>query len=292
MNLKPLILWHASLAGAAALPGTLDPSFAPEMRANAAASAVVAPDGKTWVTGGFDEADGTPVGDWVVLRPDGGVERDAVPGYLNPWPEAFAVSIDGAIRFPIDGRTDLFPLAGGACLIPNGSGGWLRADPAGVVSGPAFPDQVAGDSLSPQFERDGKLVVIRAFGDGRVALELRDGGDGRLLPSFTQSEDIPADPVAAVAGPEGKLWVLGSSPATAARSALPWTRAFSLFRLEGSGAVDMSVEPRRLPSFRSHTLFPGPEGAVRIAMGPDISRWDYWPAPQASVHRLEFLGAA
>jgi hypothetical protein len=282
----------AAVGWAAGKPGALDPTFDLRLRARAVPSAVTLdPAGRVWVSGGFDRANGTSVGDLLVIGPDGGVEGEPLPGYLRSgW--------DGAVRFdpwPQTGR-EVFPLADGTCLIPGGFDGWWRADAAGNLSGKAFADLVAGESVAPQFEKDGRIFVIRRSGDGRRVLEARESGDTSVIADFVMADEIPADPLGVVPAADGKLWVLGAAPAADPPGIFPnpfgTALDHSLFRLEPSGALDAGFPTKPLSSFRSHALVSAGDGSVRVVMGPDSSRWNYWPAPESSVHRIEWYDPA
>ena len=283
--------WLAAGGLAVAKPGGLDPSFAPQLRASAAPGAVtVMADGRAWLSGGFDEAGGQAVGDLLVLGPDGDVEREGLPGYLRSLPPGLVAFGPG-----FQPGNDAFPLLDGSCLIPGGPDGWLRVSPAGEIAGKAFADLTTGQRIAPRFEKDGKIFVIRQFADGRLDVEKRDAGDGSVDSSFVLSEDFPADPVDAAPAADDGVWVLGASPATVGSGINSWpfdSVDHALFLLDASGNLAPGFPKVELPGFRSHVLVPGPDGAVRVAMGPDQWAWNLWPAPQSSVYRIEWYEAS
>jgi hypothetical protein len=118
MNAKLLGCWLAACAVAVAGPGELDRKFMPELRAWTAPWFVTTgPDGRAWIGGGFDRADGESVGDLVRLGKNGRVADEPAPGYLG---KNIGFSSGGGYAYaPI-------PLANGDVLLPGQSGGWLR----------------------------------------------------------------------------------------------------------------------------------------------------------------------
>ncbi|WP_367875318.1 delta-60 repeat domain-containing protein [Luteolibacter sp. Populi] len=269
------------LAGAvahAAGPGGLDPAFSPELRAPAIPTwAAVGPDGRSWVAGGFDRADGASTGDLRVIGENGGISAEPAPGYLAPsdvW----------------GGRTP-FPLADGSFLLPAESSGWLRMNSDGTPAGPAFPGLAAGESVIPQFERDGKLWVIRVPVSGPRKLERRESADGTIDPGFSQGTDWPDDVLETVPHALGGAWVLTGDHSTSSGfppflGAEPGDQ--HVFLVHGSGAV--AGEMRVLSGYRSASLAAAADGSggVRVVLGADRSRWFYRPAPESLIHTIEW----
>jgi hypothetical protein len=196
-------LWLGTWALAVANPGDLDKRFSPELRAWVAPNNVtMSPNGQAWIGGGFDRADGQTTGDLVRLGLDGGLESEPAPGYLA-------------------NRSDSpFLLANGDFLLPNKSGNWLRMSSKGVELGLAFAELKPGETISPLFEREGKIWVIRSSAKLSPVLERRESANGSVDPGF-QWENYaqpPSDPPMAdystpslrnaVPGPNGTVWVL------------------------------------------------------------------------------------
>ena len=77
MFTKTLFIWALACAVAAARPGDLDRNFSPELRAWVAPDHVtLAADGRAWIGGGFERANGFPLGDLVKLGTEGGVANE------------------------------------------------------------------------------------------------------------------------------------------------------------------------------------------------------------------------
>ena len=261
MITKIWAVWALACAVAAARPGELDKNFAPELRAWVAPDEVtLAADGRAWIGGGFERVNGLPVGNLVKLGTNGEVGSEPAPGYLGS-------------------KSQPFLLAGGGFLLPVESGGWLKMTAAGAAVGSAFPDRLAGEAIYPQFERDGKLWVIRQFADGRRVLELRAGTGFSLAAT---------DVLAAVPGPAGSVWVLAGVVDSWDFGVEPVARR--VFRVDAAGTVVGGTleisEPRTLE------LVAGPAGAFRLVYGPDRSWWSYWPGPIAGDHRIDWYSAA
>lgn len=270
----------AGAVAQAAGPGSLDPGFSPELRAPAVPEwTVVGPDGRSWVAGGFDRADGALKGDLLVLGENGGISSEPAPGYLSK-PGSFF-----PLGFPA-GRAPL-PLASGAFLLPANSSGWLRVNADGTPAGPAFPGLAAGESLIPKSERDGKLWVIRMHANGSSSLERRLSADGSVDPEFSQGTDLPDDVLDTAPAALGGAWVLTGDHSTS--SGFPLVNAPAdqhLFLVHGSGAI--AGEMRVLSGYRPATLAPRADGGVILVLGGDRSGWLYWPAPDSVTHTLEW----
>ncbi|WP_265595120.1 delta-60 repeat domain-containing protein [Haloferula sp. BvORR071] len=261
----------------AANPGAVDSGFVPELRAPAVpAWTILGPDGRSWVGGGFDRADGGSTGDLLVLGENGGVAREPAPGYLAP---------DG-----LEARAP-FPLADGSFLLPAASGEWLRLNANGTPAGPAFPGLAAGESLTPQFEREGKLWCIRASASGRARLERRESADGSIDPTFSPGTDWPDDVLEAVPEALGGAWVLTGDQRASSGLLLPGTEPKDqhIFLVHGSGAV--TGEMRVLSGYRPAMLAPRADSGVTVVLGDDRSRWNFWPAPTAMAWTIEWRSA-
>lgn len=274
-------LW-ATCAMAAAKPGDLDRDFDPELRAWVAPDmAAVSPDGRAWIGGGFDQGDGYSTGDLVRLGENGGVEDEPAQGYIRKTP--IAVPIGGLGLSLQAGKP--FLLADGDFLLPGESGGWLWMNSAGGVVGKAFSDRLAGEEIIPQFERDGKLWVIRRSANGQRLLERRSATGGTLEGVFPH----PVNVKAAVPAPGGAVWILAGDDA-------PWFDFWNgtppeqeILNLDENGNV--LGKAKVFPGNRDLRLIAGPGESFRIEFGPDTSRWMFWPAPSFSVHTIEWYAA-
>lgn len=289
MRTKIFAIWGLACAISAARPGDLDRNFHPELRAWVAPDHVtVAADGRAWIGGGFHQADGDSTGDLVRLGVNGGVENEPAGGYLKrvePYvtiaPQTWAPQ-DAAMARP-------FLLENGDFLLAGESGGWLRMNAAGKAVGKAFPDRLTGETIAPQFERQGKLWVIRQLVNGERFLERRESGNGTLDAVFSQ---LPRNVNTAVPAPDGGAWVL-------AGDGIPWFY-FSdgygtplpeqrIIRVVANGSP-VGV-PRVIAVPRALALVAGPAGAFRLTYGADQSRWNYWPAPTSTALKIEWYSA-
>lgn len=270
---------------AEAKPGELDRRFQPELRAWVAPERVsIAPDGRAWIGGGFDQGDGYSTGDLLRLGENGGVESEPAPGYLKTFRDFAWIGLGTLIR---DGSP--FFLTSGGFLLPGETGGWLRMSAAGEVLGKAFPDRMEGEEIIPQFEADGKLWTIRKLANGQRVLELRNSADGSLDPGFTWSADLPRNVNDAVPAPDGGAWVqAGDAPF--------WLGLWSgktpqqqILNVDATGSQRGTA--MTFTNSRSMDLSARTGGAFRIKFGPDLSRWMYWPAPTSATHTLEWFSA-
>lgn len=293
MKTKIFAIWMTACVIGAARPGDLDRSFAPEMRAWVAPDHVtIAGDGRAWIGGGFDRADGGSTGDLLRLGENGGVESEPATGYLKRVVPFITLGAqtwapqDAAMARP-------FLLENGDFLLSGESGGWLRMNPAGEAVGKAFSDRQPGETIAPQFERDGKLWVIRQLAAGGRILERRQSADGSPDGGFSQAGALPRNVNTAVPGSDGGAWVL-------AGDGLPWFY-FSdsygtplpeqrIIRVAANGSP--VGEPRVIAVPRTLALMAGPAGAFRLTYGADQSRWNYWPAPTSSTLKIEWYSAA
>lgn len=292
MRTKIFAMWMAACAISAASPGDLDRSFAPELRAWVAPDHVtLAGDGRAWIGGGFHRADGDPTGDLVRLGANGGVASEPAKGYLKrvePYvtiaPQTWAPQ-DAAMARP-------FLLENGDFLLSGESGGWLRMNAAGKAIGKAFPDRLAGEIIAPQFERKGKLWVIRQWVNGGRILERRQSANGALDPEFAQAGALPRNVNTAVPGPDGGAWVLAGDGlplfyfSNSYGTPLPEQR---IIRVAANGSP--VGEPRVIAVPRALALVAGPAGAFRLTYGADQSHWNYWPAPTSTSLKIEWYSA-
>ena len=289
MTTKISSIWMLACAISAAKPGDLDRNFHPELRAWVAPDQVtLAADGRAWIGGGFDRGDGKSVGDLLRLGENGGVAGEPAVAYLKR--VAPYVQLAGQMWVPQDAAvTRPFLLENGDFLLSGESGGWLRMNAAGKVVGKAFADRQTGESIAPQFERDGKLWVIRQLVTGGRILERRVSADGTLDAGFSQ---LPQNVNTAVPGPDGGAWVL-------AGEGIPWDY-FSggdgaplpeqrIFRVATNGRP--VAEPRVIVVPQTVTLVAGPAGAFRLVYGADQSGWLYWPAPTSATYKIEWYSA-
>lgn len=285
MQVKSIVLGCLVSSAMAATPGALAPSFSPELRRPVMPDwAELAPDGKIRVGGEFERADGAARGGLLEYGVNGGVSREPAPGYLGFGGSSYqGLGVFETVR--------AFLLADGGMLLPSEEGNWLRTSAAGVPLGKAFPDLAAGESVRPQFERDGKLWVLRRSGSGRQTLERRASADGSVDSGFVQGSDWPGDVLGAVPAANGGAWVLAGDPEAAWQfpgAAEDWPDQ-QVFQVRESGA--MSGEARSLPGDRSARLLAAGGDEFRVRLGPSRFLWSYWPQPAASTYTIEWCAA-
>ena len=306
MTTKISSIWMLACAISAAKPGDLDRNFHPELRAWVAPDHVtLAADGRAWIGGGFHHGAGKSVGDLLRLGDNGGVEKEPAVGYLErdrhfTYQEIFYPS-------PMPGVTDYygyrmvnaplaapFLLASGDFLLPTASLNWLRMNGAGQVIGKAFPDRPYGATITPQFERDGKLWVIRESGFGTRVLERRNSADGLPDPGFSQAAELPVNVNGAVPGAGGSVWVTSGDGFSKYFESLEGFPSYviiaaqhQLFQVDALGK-QIGVK-RVLKSYREPHLITGPAGAFRVIYGPDQSRWGFWPESVYGTHVIDWF---
>lgn len=269
----------------AVTPGALDASFSPELRRPVIPDwAELAPDGKIRVGGEFEQADGVATGGLLEYGVNGGVSREPAPGYLGH---------GGSVYLGLAGFQEarVFLLADGGMLLPSEEGNWLRTSAAGVPVGKAFPDLAAGESIRPQFERDGKLWVVRRSGKGRQTLERRGSADGAVDSGFVPGAAWPGDVLGAVPAAHGGAWVLAGDPEADWQFpglAQDWPDQH-VFQVRVSGA--MAGEARSLPGDRSARLLAAGGDEFRVLLGPSRFLWNFWPQPEASTYTVEWCAA-
>ncbi len=309
MTTKAFAIWMLACAVAGARPGDLDRNFDPELRAWVAPDHVtLAADGRAWIGGGFDRGDDYSTGDLLRLGADGGVESEPAPGYLErdrnfTYREIFYPSPTPGVTNYVGYRLVHAPsaapflLADGDFLLPTASSNWLRMSAAGEVIGKAFPDRWLGETITPQFERDGKLWVIRESGFGKRVLERRNSADGLLDPGFTQAADLPLNVNGAVPGAGGSVWGIagdGFSHYINAVEGFPYfviiAEQHQLFQVDASGK-QIGVK-RALKSYREPRLVAGPANSFRVAYGLDQSRTGYGSGIFSGNYVIEWFSAA
>lgn len=196
----------------------------------------------------------------VLLGPNGVPEGEVVPGFINDptQPGYSAGTFPGWISFPA--KNQWVALTPAKWLIPSSNGGWLRWDGTqGVI---AFPDLSAGESVIPQFVRDGKLWLVRRAANGQRRVEVRSAENGTIDPSFTQGENWPDQPIEAIPGPPGTAWILGGEPLN--RFFYGWSeedRFNVVFRVDESGAHEAALATRNFLYHREPRLVAGPSGS-------------------------------
>ncbi|MEO5913830.1 MAG: delta-60 repeat domain-containing protein [Luteolibacter sp.] len=271
-------IWVLACAMAMAKPGDLDRNFDPELRSWVAPNHVtVAAGGRAWVGGGFDRGDGASTGDLLKLGANGGVAQEPAPGYLG---KRNGISVGSGLSDAIAP----FHLAGGDFLLPAESGGWLRMNAAGTVVGKAFPDRLAGETITPQFERDGKLWVIREYANGERRLEKRESASGLIDAGFLLAA---TDVNGAVPGADGTVWILAGEVLQFWYDEIPSRRIF-----QADPAGNPVGVPLAINALRTVELAAGPVGAFRVVYGPDQTFWGFWPMASSGSYRIEWYSAA
>ena len=282
----------AACAIGMARPGDLDRNFDPELRAWVTPDHVtIAADGRAWVGGGFDRGDDYSTGDLVRLGENGGVESEPALGYLErdsdfTYREIFSPSTTPGTAGNFGYRLVKAPpatpflLASGDFLLPTPSLSWLRMSAAGEVVGKAFLDRGFGQMITPQFERDGKLWVIRESISGSRVLERRNSADGLLDPGFSQAANLPKNVNGAAPGVNGSVWVTAGDGFSKYLDTFEYfpnpiiiSEQYQLFQMNASGQ-QMGVS-KTLRSYREPRLVAGPAGSFRIVYGLDQSRAGY-----------------
>lgn len=281
------MIWMAAGLVAMGRPGDLDRTFAPSLRAWTAPEQVsVASDGRIWISGGFERAGNVSTGDLLCLGENGGIAGEPAPGYLD--------RINGfEVGTTIPVAMAPIPLEGGDFLLPGASGGWLRMREPGIVIGKAFPDRQAREIITPQFERAGKLWVIRRFADGQRRLERRNSADGTLDTGFSQASNWPGPPKCAVPGPLDTVWVLaGPDDSIITPPTQPGTPQLlrPVFQVDSAGNLTANNQPvGTLPvTGRNTRLVAGPAGSFRLEHGPEQPDYFLWPSYLSSVYQLEW----
>ncbi|NJM37824.1 MAG: delta-60 repeat domain-containing protein [Akkermansiaceae bacterium] len=310
MIAKTLTMWMVACAVCAAKPGDLDRRFDPSLRAWVAPNHVtIAPDGKAWIGGGFEQADGYTSSDLLKLGENGGVASEPAPGYLErpagsfislvtiPASSPLVSNVVGyqTLNFPIPMP---FLLASGDFLLPTVSNGWLRMNPAGAPVGKAFPDRQPDEIITPQFEQNAGIYVIRQCVNGEKKLERRRSADGLIDTLFSQSVSLPQTVTGAVPGLSGTVWILTGD-------ALPWfyfdydldyfASTKRLFHVDAVG--NQIGEAKSFPAYRDMRLVAGPAGEFRVEYGPEIPSITsfspyYWPSPISNRYQIEWYSAA
>lgn len=285
MHLKFILLGCLATSAIAVTPGSLDVSFSPDLRRPVVPDwAELAPDGRIRVGGEFERAEGAATGGLLEYGVNGGVSREPAPGYLGHGGNVYL----GLAGFH---PARAFFLADGGMLLPSEGGNWLRTSAAGVPLGKAFPDLAAGESIRPQFERDGKLWVVRRSGNKRQTLERRVSVDGSVDSGFVPGANWPGDVLGAVPAANGGAWVLAGDPEAEWQFpglAEDWPDQH-VFQVGVSGA--MAGEARSLPGDRSARLLAAGGDEFRVLLGPSRFLWNFWPPPEASTYTVEWCAA-
>lgn len=306
MKTKVLALWMGACMIGMAKPGDLDRNFAPKLRAWVAPDHVtVAADGRAWIGGGFDSGDGYFSGDLLRLGENGGIENEPAAGYLErdrhfTYQEIFhpspmpGVTEYYSYRLVTPPQAAPFLLANGDFLLPTASSSWLRMNAAGEVNGKAFPDRPYGTTITPQFERDGKLWVIRESGFGSRVVERRNSADGALDLGFSQAAVLPMNVNGAIPGADGSVWIAAGDGFSHYFESLQGFPSYvivaaqhHLFQVDASGK--QIGGKKILKSYREPRLVAGPAGAFRVIYGPDQSRWGYWPGSDYGTHVIDWF---
>lgn len=303
MKTKVLVCWLGACLAVMARPGDLDRSFDPELRAWVAPDHVtVAADGRAWIGGGFDRGDSYSTGDLVKLGENGGVESEPTLGYLErdahfPYRGIFRQSNTSGVsgyygyQFVQARPAKPFVMANGDFLLPAAPSNWLRMSANGEVIGKAFPDRAVGLTITPQFERDGKLWVIQHSSNGERIVQTRNSVDGMLDQSFSQASALPRNINTVIPGPNGGAWVMAGDVSD------PFILGPMSPMLEQQVILIDSVGnrvgvPLKFAVPRTLDLVAGPSGSFRLAYGPDQSRWFYWPAPSSASYKIEWYSAS
>jgi len=267
-----VLAWFAPVL--AASPGELVPTPFPELSSQATITdSAAAPDDGIFVIGNFTEVDG-------ITRP--GLARLDSAGHLDPGfaPISFTNPNTPSSGLPPFGIPflnsppppgQLFPLARGGLII-TGAFGWQLRDADGSLNTTHLPDiERDGTVLTrPQFERDGRLVIIRR--DEGSSAEIIAAHSSSLLPDddFTPPAILPAPPFQASPAAEGKLWVLGRAFSGTSTGFSPFNPpAHTLYRLNPDGSLDPTFEPELLMASLAYSLIPG--------SGPGLQLASIWP---------------
>ncbi len=255
----------------AALPGELEESNFPIFSAQASVSAAaVAEDGSVFIAGEFSSVDGVEQAGLAKLTATGNLDASFVGLRLEdsgfqPW----FPSANDATPQPA-----LFALPGGR-LMQLGRDSWTLHNANGSPNVAALADFPRAGSTPPrpQFVKGSQVFIIG--GSPRVIRAYRTDDLSQDL-SF-QMQESPRPAWQTVPAADGKLWVLGRSPALTQSSWSLSHSLYSLFRLEADGDLDLTFTTRELPEQYSYSLTSAADGGFRL-ISDWLERYSYWPS--------------
>lgn len=252
--------------------GTLDPSFDPGVGPNNTVKAVaVAPDGKIFVIGDFDEWNNQPCGGLVRLNVDGSLDSSFLGG-SGPDDVVWALTQDGEDRILIGGRFlnfDGTPRNHIARLTNNGA-----LDPSFTTNpGPATGFiQAAVRDAEGRFVLGGAITEYDGTPTPNIARVLPDGS---LDPTFDPGGGPDAPLRSMVLQPDGRILVAGGF---SEYDGVPRAR---IARIMADGALDPSFDPGSGVSGSSYSIFGlalQPDG--KVIAGGLFTYFDGVPAPR------------
>ncbi len=280
---KPLLILTGLLSTLLAQPGDLLPSQFPDLSAQAlVTSAVTTPDGSTFLMGNFTEVDGITRPGLAKLTPSGHLDQTFAPPAFSALdfqvnPPTYFFSNSPQTREP------LFPLLQRGGLIVTSPFQWELRNTDGTLNTTLLSQFPRNSDTPPfpQFERDGRLLIIAHLENLVPSRSLLSLDSETLLtdPNFNFTEDYPAPPLEASPAANGSIWILG-------RDSYPLVQtgfynnppAHYLYRILPDGSLDPSFTPERLKESDTHSLVPNPGPGLQLA-----SRWPnrhiFWPSP-------------
>lgn len=233
-------------------------------------------DGKVYVVGTFDTANGIPVPGMVRLLTNGEVDPAFQSGIgLAPSPmflPLFSLSLCPAI----------LPLPGGGMLIGDpspGDLGWAILDGNGEIQPNALPAVLPETAMLPQFIHDGKVVSILWENDGNQLVRkikkfnLNSGSEDALF-SF-QSTDPNLLPEQLIPAEGGGMWLLERNVSSSS--------SFQLQKLSDEGSTDPSHTPRSINA-ASAELVETENGTFAVRTS---TRSPFWPGPN-TYNQVDF----
>ncbi|MEJ6642093.1 MAG: hypothetical protein QNL33_02425, partial [Akkermansiaceae bacterium] len=280
---KPLLILTGLLSTLLAQPGDLLPSQFPDLSAQAlVTSAVTTPDGSTFLMGNFTEVDGITRPGLAKLTPSGHLDQTFAPPAFSALdfqvnPPTYFFSNSPQTREP------LFPLLQRGGLIVTSPFQWELRNTDGTLNTTLLSQFPRNSDTPPfpQFERDGRLLIIAHLENLVPSRSLLSLDSETLLtdPNFNFTEDYPAPPLETSPAANGSIWILG-------RDSYPLVQtgfynnppAHYLYRILPDGSLDPSFTPERLKESDTHSLVPNPGPGLQLA-----SRWPnrhiFWPSP-------------
>jgi hypothetical protein len=299
MTAPPILLGRVSLVLAAistasAAPGRLDPAFKPDLIQEASPLPALLTEHGNLLLGGFspsgmlfDHLSGSSVGSRCLVGPDGQPAGEPLPGFLDDTGFAPGLSVASS------SGPAWFPLEEGRWLVRDQVGSWDFLNSSTKAITTAFPDLQTGESISPQFFRDGFLWVVLTRRDGTRALQKRRSADGSIDPAFIPASGWPADPLQAVPAPGGKLWILaGSLPQFGGLPSIGGDAEDVVFRVDSTGKQDDSITPFSYDHQRQPELHQAANGGFTIALSESAFFWPIGLGSLSQRHSIEQFDAS